>query len=533
MATTYQDSTGKYFKSQADAAMSNTLLGTNPKNMGATPISTATLTQPIAPLKIAPTKIPTLATGLIEQAGATATAGLAAGEKEDAQMAELEKNSNARSSKLLSRISSQMAGREGQTSLTNDAYRSDLGLGISVDKTKQELNEINNQINAKTLAYRRRIETIQKNAEGKFGGAVEQDVRNVERQASSELADLSIIQMAKQNNFTGAKEIADRKVAAAMEQQNIDLENAKFFYQENKEQFSKQEDRQFQKLLGDRARAIEKESDDLKQVNDIGLQASENGADTATVQRILAAKTPSEAIAILGKFAQSPMLKFQLENARLQNMKLEKEISLLGEPTAAERKAQEAALKEAGASLPIMKDKILAVDLLKAAPGLNSRVGTGILTRTPQGFFGTVGKAATLGGLFTLPGDVIDKISGSGQDFAGGVHKLVGGLTLQSLIDAKARGATFGALSEGELAILANSASAINDWEIKKDGKGTGVWNIDQASFNRELDNIKALTQRAILLSEGTLISDDEDAVLDSVYSAQQLNGTPDSYYNN
>lgn len=186
-----------------------------------------------------------------------------------------------------------------------------------------------------------------------------------------------------------------------------------------------------------------------------------------------------------------------------------------------ELKEQENALKEKTASIPIMQDKIETIDILKDHDGLNSRVGPNAFSR---------------GAL------AISDAFGAGRDFAGGIHKLVGGLTLQSLIDAKARGATFGALSEGELKILANSASAINDWEIwKKDGKvvpagtqggvGIGVWNIDEQSFKRELDAIQNLTRKALILAQGQLFTDDESTTLDSLFNQIQSSLEPSSYY--
>jgi len=223
-------------------------------------------------------------------------------------------------------------------------------------------------------------------------------------------------------------------------------------------------------------------------------------------------------------------LDVQIKQQQLAN--LQKQNSLLGEPTAAEKKATASALQNAKSSIPIMNDKIEAVDALLTNNGLPSRVGTNILSRTPKGFRGTAGKALTGVGLLELPFDAYSMLSGLGQSFAGGVHKLVSGLTLDSLIAAKARGATFGALSEGELNILANSASAINDWEIK-DGKGngTGIWNIDEGTFKTELKSIQDLTRRAILLSQGTILTQDEQGIINTTFSPDNMPIDPSNYY--
>lgn len=275
-------------------------------------------------------------------------------------------------------------------------------------------------------------------------------------------------------------------------------------------------------------------------IQKVAQTLAENGADQPLIQKVLQAGDLNSAIALAGSNLQDPKLQLQLDTMRLDNeltkvniAKAQKETSLLGEPTPAEKKAAAAALKESAAAIPVMQDKIEAVDVLKTAPGLSSRVGTGILSRSPSGAIETIEKGVLTGGL-GLVGDLQAKLSGSGQDFAGGVHKLVNGMTLQNLIDAKARGATFGALSEGELNLLASSASTINDWEVKDSkGQGTGYWNIDEASFKKELDNIKTLTQRAITQSQGSMFSPDESTLLDNVYNPIESVSTPDQYYNN
>lgn len=250
------------------------------------------------------------------------------------------------------------------------------------------------------------------------------------------------------------------------------------------------------------------------------------------------AKAKTDFANLQGKVVMSPVARLDIAFKQLQLAKAQKELSLLGEPTPAETKAIKAALKEANASIPVMQDKIDAVDALKTNAGLSSRVGTNFLSRTPQGkgILGTLGKITA--GIIKAPltlgagtfADISASITGAGQNFAGGVHKLVGGLTLQELIAAKARGATFGALSDSELRILANSATAISDWEIKdKDNKGIGIWNIDEASFKKELDTIKTLTQRAIIQTQGGVFSNEESSLLDELYGAETV--SPANYY--
>jgi hypothetical protein len=284
--------------------------------------------------------------------------------------------------------------------------------------------------------------------------------------------------------------------------------------------------------------------DNAKQ--DIAMKAAEFGASSDVVQRINNARTPQEALSIASQYIQDPKLKYELQNLQLENTirkqtieKNAKEIQLLGEPSEKEKKATEEALKNVSTSNLAMKDKIDLVDALKTNSGLSSRVGTNFLSRVPtgEGFWGTV--KAGVQGIVKAPltltagtiKDIKSSVTGEGQNFAGGVHKLISGLSLQSLIEAKSRGATFGALSDSEMRILANSASMLNDWEIKDaNEKGIGVWNIDEANFNKELDNIKMLTQRAITLSGGQTLSDEETSSLDSLFQTETPTN-PEDYF--
>ena len=363
-------------------------------------------------------------------------------------------------------------GTEGKTSLTAKEYAA-----TGVDQAQSDLNDITNQILAEQTASRHAQEQVLRNNPNGLGAEVLQaKADQINRDSVSKQADLAVIQLAKQGKYDSAKAIADRAVEAKFEQQKIVNDALQLNYERNKDLFTTAEQRAFETAQADRTRKLDFVMYQEKAKFDQIIQQSD------------------------------PLYKLQLAKAQ-------KEVSLLGEPTAAEKKANEAALKEAKAAIPVMQDKIAAVDALKQSGGIASRVGTtDFITR---------------GGL----GGVYADLTGQGQDFAGGVHKLVGGLTLQSLIDAKARGATFGALSEGELNILASSATAINDWEIKdKNGKGTGYWNIDATSFNKELDTIKTLTQRALQASGESVLSSDEQSTLDDVYNS--ATSSPGSYYN-
>lgn len=410
----------------------------------------------------------------------------------------------------------------------------------TIDRTEENdarkaVDEYASQLEAEQLSNRRRLERLrEKNPEGLFGGALEDEIYRLNSKSLSKQADLAILQNSSLRRYDTAKAIADKALEMKLEPMKANLENLKFFYQENKADFNREDARLYQEAINKEEREYNRQQEVGSYLSELKTTAVKNGLTDMSVLNRLSEidisdpKAKDKALALVGKYAADP-LERAIKLATLS--KLNKEISLLGEPTKKEREEAAAALTEAKASIPAMEDKINAVSILSQHDGLNQRVGSNFLTRNPTGFSGGVGRAASIVGIPSLLLATQD-LSGSGQDFAGGVHKLVNGMTLENLIAAKARGATFGALSDGELRLLASSASTINDWEIKdKKGVGQGVWDIDEASFKRELDNIRTLTQRAIYLQQGKLFDADEQSAIDSLWSAENMELDPSQFF--
>lgn len=188
----------------------------------------------------------------------------------------------------------QITGQKTQTQLQAENYG-------AVDTAQQELNDINNQILTEQNAQRRREEALASTGDLTAEQA-QQKINETKRQSISKQADLSIIQMAKQNNYATAKEIADRKVQAQIESDKLKLDTLQFIYNENKELFNKKEQRQFEVAQAERERLLNKQEKELTQINDLALNALQNGASTSIVQKMQQAKTIAEATKIGGQF---------------------------------------------------------------------------------------------------------------------------------------------------------------------------------------------------------------------------------------
>lgn len=223
----------------------------------------------------------------------------------------LKKNRDTTLSKLLDQIVNQ----KGENALTANFYADE------VDPAKKELDAINSEIRAEQLALLRKTQAIEKNTRGATAESIAQDIRMAEKDSYQKQADLSIIQMAKQNNYATAKEIADRKVSAALEDQRIKIDTLQFVYNENKELFNKQEQRQFETQQAERNRLLQKEETELKAVNDLAIEALKNGAPTSVVRQMQSATTQDQAIGIggsyIGKLARETEL-LQQQNIRSQ-----------------------------------------------------------------------------------------------------------------------------------------------------------------------------------------------------------------------
>lgn len=144
-----------------------------------------------------------------------------------------------------------------------------------------------------------------------------------------------------------------------------------------------------------------------------------------------------------------------------------------------------------------------ATDLLKA-PGLPSTVGPNNLARIPW----TAG------------------FTGAQSAFIAGVEQLTQQLTLDQLVNAKANGATFGALSEGELNLLSRSATKINTWAIKDGAGNVTGYNANESDFKAELNKINNFQKLDYVLKGGTPASVGVQEQTDGTYWVQNTDGT-------
>lgn len=220
--------------------------------------SLATFDTPQLPTTITSASVtPSAPINITQPAPATQAAGLQGYIAQNADAFTQQQAADAESAKVQEQNSFDafmkgVMGTEGQVQLTNKAYAN------TVDPAKKELNDINNQILAEQVAARHQIEALQRsNPNGLGAEAIQQKVNDIQRDSIAKQADLSVIQMAKQGNYTAAKEIADRAVSAILEQEKNRNEALQLSYERNKSLFDKSEQRLFETAQADRNRDLE------------------------------------------------------------------------------------------------------------------------------------------------------------------------------------------------------------------------------------------------------------------------------------
>lgn len=124
--------------------------------------------------------------------------------------------------------------------------------------------------------------------------------------------------------------------------------------------------------------------------------------------------------------------------------------------------------------------------------------------------------------------NLADFFTSAKSNFIADVQQLTDQLTLSKLINAKAQGATFGALSEGELNLLASSGSKISSWAVKdKDGKVTG-YKTTVKDFNAEMDKISNFARLDYILKGGN----PEDVGIQQLQDGTWASKNSDGSYN-
>jgi hypothetical protein len=126
----------------------------------------------------------------------------------------------------------------GKETLTAQQY-------APVDTAQSEVSQLNNQLLSEQVSLRRRLDALNKNPQGLFGGALAQEASRIQQESLAKQADIAVLQMAAQGKYDSAKQIADRAIAMQQEQANQNLAIRQAVYNDVKDQLTTAEKRAF------------------------------------------------------------------------------------------------------------------------------------------------------------------------------------------------------------------------------------------------------------------------------------------------
>jgi hypothetical protein len=170
--------------------------------------------------------------------------------------------------------------------------------------------------------------------------------------------------------------------------------------------------------------------------------------------------------------------------------------------------------------------KVTLMDSILNSSAIDSVVGPTAFSRTTSGW-GIVGRVLG-GGPLALPSAIsagMDIFSGASDKLVGQTEQFVSKEFLQSLIDVKAQGATFGALTKPEQDALTDAQTYITQRRIYdtedgnyKEGARVVGYDMSEDDFKREIERIQDLARKAYERATGKSFAQDETDLLDELY---------------
>jgi hypothetical protein len=139
----------------------------------------------------------------------------------------------------------------------------------------QSLTDVTNKLEASQRAQNNELRAL--DGLGLTDVQKAQQSKEINRRYAFEQADLALIQSAANRDLDTAQGIIDRKIALKTQGIKDRLEYAKFVYQENKDLFTKEEDRQFQAKTKELDRKLAKETAFEEQKGKLQLEALKDG----------------------------------------------------------------------------------------------------------------------------------------------------------------------------------------------------------------------------------------------------------------
>lgn len=185
-----------------------------------------------------------------------------------------------------------------------EGSRAGLEEEAGIPKLSQELTDIQNQMDQRSRALTHELRAIEKNTAGMSASAVQSEKQRAQRDASLELADMSIILNARNRNLSTTTSIIDRKIKLQLEPLEEQIQFQKFFLDRADTALTSAEKKELEATTRAEENIFEFLKTEMKAIHTIAAKAAENGADQNLYNTILGAKSQAEAIQLAGDFVK-------------------------------------------------------------------------------------------------------------------------------------------------------------------------------------------------------------------------------------
>jgi len=476
----------------------------------------STALQPVAAIKIPQTATPdTTSAGII--GGTQPSVDMALQNFDQAKGAVGTQAEDSRSA--LTKMAENIFGQKADAQANQVNLENQLGL----QEQQKALSSINTEIASEQIALRGEQERIRQG----YGTEAQKQISNntLNDTYGRRLADLAIRQSAANQNISAIQSNAERQTKLLTAPLDTKIQYLSTFAKDNVDYLDKKQTEKLNFIVDD----LKTQKADIQALQNAKTQMiteianNGGGTNTALIARIQNAKDMGE-VTTIGASSGYIGKETRLNNA-LDRQYKQAQIGKIYQDMAESRATAEA--KKAGLTLtPVsaarIQTEVSGISNLAQSNGIKSAVGTSIFSRQADGFLGKTFKALTLTGV----GDAKRKLTGETQNFIAGVEQLRQQSTLDKLTEAKANGATFGALSDGERQTLAAAATKLGTWAVKDKNENVIGYNTSEANFKKELDTINNFKKLDYLYRGGNPLDVGVIKTPDGQYATQNSDGT-------
>jgi len=169
-----------------------------------------------------------------------------------------------------------------------------------IEQKAQRATDYTNQLEALERAEINALRRLDQNFQGSPQGKIDA-MTKIQRDYAFQKADVALLQSAANRDLQTAMAVIDRRIQLELEPLKLRLDFAQQFYAENKEDFTKAEDRAFQLRVQNEQREYDERLNDKNQIRSIQLQSAMLGASPTLLSQLGNANTFEQALQIAGK----------------------------------------------------------------------------------------------------------------------------------------------------------------------------------------------------------------------------------------